>query len=124
MLGHWWTRADSAELDCLLFELVRGYFERLQRCAACQPGDCPKLVAWRQHLEMCKACRGDGPLTHGLPCERYQEFVGHSQTCARCNHCPRVQLAIQVVLEWRERRALLSRAEFLRAERDRLEAAA
>jgi len=51
-------------------------------------------------------------------------YVGHRQRCAQCagpEPCPHVRRAIAEVLEWREARALLSRAEALRAE---LEAAA
>ena len=78
-LGSWWTAADGAELDVLLYELVRGVSEHRERCARCAAGHPP---------------------------------------------CPSVRGAIQAVLYWREARALLSRAEWLRAERDRLEGAA
>jgi len=117
---QWWTPADEAELDVLAFELSRSYFQHRERCAACQPGDCPELVAWREHLDECPACRGDAPLTFGPPCSRKAEFIAHGDTCVRCNPCPSLRLAIELVLEWREARELLSRAEWLRAERDRI----
>ena len=51
----------------------------------------------------------------------------HRPRCARCADgyppCPHVREAIEAVLEWRAARALLSRAEWLRAERNRMEAA-
>ena len=78
-LGSWWTAADGAELDVLLYELVRGVSEHRERCARCAEGFPP---------------------------------------------CPHVRRAIEAVLEWRAARALLSRAEWLRAERHRLEAVA
>jgi hypothetical protein len=70
-VSAWWTPADSAELDCLIYELVRSYFEHRERCEACQ---------------------------------------SHSP-------CPALATAITVVAEWRQMRELLSRAEYLRAER-------
>ena len=120
----WWTDADQAEFDALLYELARGHEEHRQRCAACQPGDCPEYVAWREHLDECRACSGDAPLTFGSPCPRRRQMVEHGQTCQRCNPCPSVVLAIKLVLGWREARELQSRAEYLRAKRDRIEAAA
>lgn len=32
MSARWWTAADDAELDVLLFELVDGYFAHRDRC--------------------------------------------------------------------------------------------
>ncbi len=114
----WWTAADAAELDVLVHELARSYSEHRERCAACQPGDCPELLAWRDHLAGCKPCQGDAPLTYGPPCPRRREFVEHGATCPRCNPCPALREAIEAVLDWREARELRSRAEFLRAERE------
>jgi hypothetical protein len=122
MSAPWWTDADAAELDVLVFELSRSYDEHRKRCAACQPGDCPEVVAWRAHLEECLACRGDAPLTYGPPCARRRSFVAHGDACVRCNPCPSVRLAIELVVEWREARELRSRAEYLRAERKRIAA--
>lgn len=31
----WWSEADQAELDCLLWELVDGIFEHRERCRRC-----------------------------------------------------------------------------------------
>lgn len=124
MSAPWWTDADEAELEVLLFELSRGYAEHRERCEACSPEPCQVLFEWREHLEKCKACKGDAPLTYGLPCERYHQFVAHGDTCPKCNPCPSVRLAVELVIEWREARELRSRAEWLRAERARIEAAA
>jgi hypothetical protein len=119
-----WTEADAAEQEVLIFEVCRGYFDdHRERCAYCQPGGCPQLVAWREHLDKCPACRGDAPLTYGSPCKRKREFIDHGDNCKRCNPCPYLRRAIEAVVDWREARALLSRAEYLRAERNRLEAA-
>jgi len=115
-----WTAADEAELDVLTYELSRSYFEHRERCAACQPGDCPAYTAWREHLDGCPACRGDAPLTHGLPCPLRGQFIAHGATCPRFNPCTHVRTAIETVIEWREARELQSRAEWLRAERDRI----
>lgn len=116
-----WTAADAAELDCLVYELTRGYMEHREHCAECQPGDCPVLMAWREHLDACLACRGDAPLTFGPPCDRKAEFIAHGEICKRCNPCPALRKAIEAVVEWREARELRSRAEWLRAERDQIE---
>lgn len=119
-----WTEADAAELDVLVFELCRVYFDdHRSRCLYCQPGDCPELVAWRRHLDECQACRGDAPLTFGPPCDRKRAFIDHGDDCKRCNPCPHLRRAIEAVVDWREGRVLLSRAEYLRALRDRVEAA-
>ena len=119
-----WTDADQSELDVLLHGLSRGYDEHRKLCRACQPDDCPDLVAWRTHLEECPACRGDAPLTYGAPCERKRRFIDHGRDCARCNPCPPLRLAVDVVTQWREARELLSRAEWLRTEQVRFEGAA
>ena len=70
-----WTPADAAELDVLIYELTRSYFEHRANCASC---------------------------------------------AAEYPPCAHVRRAIESVLEWREARELLSRAEWLRAERDRI----
>lgn len=116
-----WTPADAAELDVLVFELARGYDEHRKRCPACLPGDCPEYVAWREHLDLCPGCRGDAPLTYGPPCPRRREMIEHGNSCPSCNPCPALRKAIEAVLEWREARGLRSRAEWLRAELERLE---
>jgi len=52
----------------------------------------------------------------------------HRPQCASCAAgfppCPHIRRAIEAVLEWRKARELRSRAEWLRAERDRIEEAA
>jgi hypothetical protein len=117
----WWTPADAAEHDVLLFELARCYFAHRECCEACRPGDCPAYVEWREHLDDCPACRGNAPLTFGPPCARRKQMIEHGNGCPRCNPCPALRKAIEAVLEWREARELQSRAEWLRAERDRIE---
>ena len=111
-----WTEADAAELDVLVHELARGHGDHRERCAACQRGGCPALGAWREHLDDCRACRGDAPLTPGQPCHRHREFVDRGDGCVRCNRCPHLAEAIGVVVGWREARILRSRAEALRIE--------
>ena len=54
-------------------------------------------------------------------------YFEHRERCAIClagtpYPCPRAQKAIAEVVEWRDARALLSRAEALREARRRLEA--
>jgi len=73
-----WAPADAAELDVLIYELTRSYFEHRANCASC---------------------------------------------AAEYPPCAHVRRAIEIVLEWRGARELRSRAEWLRAERDRIEAA-
>ena len=51
-------------------------------------------------------------------------YLEHRANCASCAAeyppCAHVRRAIESVLEWREARELMSRAEWLRAERDRI----
>jgi hypothetical protein len=81
--ASWWTEADAAELDVLVFELARGYDRHRKSCLACRLGDCPEYAAWRKHLDGCPACRGDAPLTYGPPCSRKRAFVAHGGDCPR-----------------------------------------
>ena len=123
MTAAWWTVADSAEMDVLVWELVRGYFEHRARCEACNPAEpCPIYLEWTEHLASCRGCRGDAPLSFSACPGRRAAFVAHGETCRRCNSCPALRAAIEVVMEWREARALLSRAEHLRAERNEVAA--
>ena len=66
----YWTSADGAELDVLVWALVTDYLEDRDGCAR---------------------CAGPAP-------------------------CPHLQEAIAAVLDWREARLLLSRAQALRAD--------
>lgn len=109
-----WTQADQAELDVLLHALTTDYDKHRRACKACQP--CPELEGWREHEAECRACHGDAPLTFGAPCERRRQFLEHDTSRCSCLPCPHLRQAIAEVLEWREARALLSRAEALRAE--------
>ena len=106
---------DQAELDVLLHTLTTDYEAYRQKCEACQP--CDVLGAWRAHRIECKACRGDAPLTYGPPCKRRANWLEHNRRgCKRCVPCASLRAAIAEVLDWREARALLSRAQALRAQ--------
>lgn len=110
-----WTVADQAELDVLLHALTTGYEAHRQTCEACQP--CDVLGAWRAHRIECKACGGYAPLTNGPPCELRAKWLDHNRRgCKRCLPCASLRTAIAAVLDWREARALLSRAQVLRAQ--------
>ena len=109
-----WTAADAAELDILVHEAVRLAEEHRARCEACKPGDCPEYVAWRQHLEVCAACRGDAPITYGPPCSSHAQFVAHGDSCPCCNPCPTLTRLVEIVIDWRDGRVLRSKAEWLR----------
>lgn len=122
-----WTTADDAELDVLVLELARSYRDHRERCESCSPEPCPTLVAYRAHRAGCWKCRHGityATATYGDPCWIRLHFIAHGDTCKRCNVCPHLRTAIEAVLDWRQARELLSRAEALRAERDELEAAA
>lgn len=120
-----WTAADQAELDVLLWHLASEYVDHRRRgCRACDPSHCEELAAWYAHRETCCACEGDAPLTFGPPCADWHERrLAHGRTCPKCNPCPHLRAAIAVVCDWREARALLSRAELLRAEQNPTEVA-
>jgi hypothetical protein len=112
-----WTDADQAELEVLLHEVTIGYAEHRQRCRACRPEPCPELETWRAHQATCRACEGDAPVTFGPPCERRERWLGHNRRgCVKCLPCRHLRAAIREVVEWRDARVLLSRAEALRAE--------
>jgi hypothetical protein len=65
--------------------------------------------------------RRHAPLSHGLPCEHYHEFIAHGAGCERgCNPCPNVIGAIALLGEWVEARTLMSRAAWARVEQDRV----
>lgn len=78
----WWTDADQAELEALVWELTAAVAEHRERCASCQA-------------------------------ERRREPISLP--------CPHVSSAIAVVVDWRDRRSLISRARWLRLERERIE---
>jgi len=57
----WWTNADAAELDLLVFELAGGYHQHLVACARCAMGypPCPHVrraieavLEWREAREL------------------------------------------------------------------------
>jgi hypothetical protein len=116
----YWTAADAAELDVLLHKLTVDYWTHREHCLACKPEPCPELEAWRAHKAACRACEGDAPLDFAPPCTDWrQRRLEHGASCPRCNPCPHLQAAIREVVDWREARGLLSRAEALRAAAER-----
>jgi hypothetical protein len=69
----------------------------------------------RAELELIAHRLVDGVFAHRTGCE----------TCAAGDlPCPHVRAAIEAVVEWRDLRVLLSRAEWLRARQDELDQAA
>lgn len=113
---EFWTEADQAELDVLVWALAGGHAEHRKWCRVCLPEPCPEYEAWIHHEAGCQACQGGAPLAFGPPCERHSAFVKHGQECPRCNPCPHLREATDVVSSWLEARVLLSRAEALRAQ--------
>jgi hypothetical protein len=119
----WWTPADQAELDVLVWALVSDYETHRQLCRACRPEPCPRYDAWLAHEADCRACQGHAPLTYGPPGVERRRFLDEHRDCVRCSPCPHLQRAIAEVVEWREARMLLSCAEHLRVEQRAREAA-
>jgi hypothetical protein len=112
---QFWTGADDAELDVLVHALTIDFDEHRRNCRACQPCDWP--ARWKKHKAACRVCDGLAPLTFGTACEERDRLREHNKTCPACSGpCPHLRAAIAEVLEWREARALLSKAEHLRAE--------
>ena len=111
-----WTSADAAELDVLVHALVFDFWEHRKQCRACDPDPCPRLEAWLEHEADCRICEGLAPLTFGWDCSVRRRFLEEHRDCVRCAPCPHLQAAIAEVLEWREARILLSRAEALRTD--------
>ncbi len=117
-----WTEADQAELDVLVHALAADFEVHRQLCRACPAEPCPRYEAWLAHKADCLVCDGSNhpwwkrhaPLTYGWRCEWRERFLVEHRDCVRCLPCPHLQAAIAVVVEWREARALLSRAEWLR----------
>ena len=63
MSAWFWTAADQAELDVLLWALVSGYFEHRRRCATCAAGfpPCQHLQAAIEALHWAQAAAaGEG----------------------------------------------------------------
>jgi hypothetical protein len=117
-MTSFWTPADQAELDILLYALTSAYNVHRRTCEACSPEACAELEAWTSHKADCRACGGDAPLSYPRTDEcrrRHRVFVAHGDACPRCNPCQHLQAAIGEVLVWREVRMLLSHAEALRA---------
>ena len=113
-----WTDADAAELDVAVQTLAFDFWEHRERCEACRPEPCPRLEAWLEHEAGCRICEGLAPLTFGWVCPERRRFLDEHHDCVRCLPCPSLQRAIAEVIDWRELRALRSRAEYLRAEHE------
>ena len=112
----YWTAADAAELDVLVWALVSGFEPHRQLCRACRFEPCPRYAAWLAHEVDCRVCEGRAPLTFGWRCAERERFLAEHRDCPRCLPCPHLQDAIREVVEWRAARLLLSRGEALRAE--------
>lgn len=115
MIG--WTPADGAELDVLVHTLTFDYEEHRAKCRACRP--CAWPDRWRAHKRSCRVCQGDAPLTFGTDCYARVRFLEHTAGCPSCSGpCPHLRAAVAVVVDWRNARALLSKAEALRCGAD------
>ena len=115
-----WTAADAAELDVLTHELVRSYWQHRELCEACNPEPCKVLAAYQAHEAGCLNCKNGVTFEtsfYGPPCWIRLHWLSHGDGCKKCNPCPHVKKAIAAVLDWRQARELLSRAEELRLER-------
>ena len=111
-----WTEADDAQSLVLIRALTFDYCEHRRSCPTCLA--CPELEAWRDHLNQCRACQGEAPLTFGPPCERRRQFLHHDKARCSCLPCPHVVAAVREVVDWHEARPLLSHAEALRAQHE------
>jgi hypothetical protein len=114
----YWTAADAAELDVLVYELARRSTEHRDHCEACRP--CPEYEDWRRHLDGCRRCQDEAPLTYGGPCSRRAQMVAHGNACPSCNPCPTLTKLAEIAVDWRDGRVLKSKAAWLRQyERER-----
>ena len=97
----WWTEADQAELDIALWELVWVLDEHRATC--------PVRAG-------CDALERLSTLDPGLFADVRLPKSEHLGACPVCSHgpCRVVVAAIEALLDWRTRRALLSKAEWLR----------
>jgi hypothetical protein len=122
---RYWTEADAAELALLGHELVEGLDAHRAKCATCralQNGPCPergRLVdEWRPYdLQPLAA-------PPGFLADLRRRLAEHEDGCSTCaaispGRCTVVDVAIAVVVDWRRRRELLTRAQVLRRVWDR-----
>jgi hypothetical protein len=118
----WWTSADSAEASALIYELVTALRAHGEGCQICTAScDLPRAIA--TEWEPYDLAPLDGPA--GLYADVRRRRAEHYATCEDCalvarRPCPSVGAAIDELLDWRRRRALLSRAEYLRRLQDRV----
>jgi hypothetical protein len=109
----WWTEADQAELDTAIWELVRVLEEHRATCPVCN-ACCDALERLSAETAPYDLAPLDAP--RGLFADVRRRKAEHFSACAVCSHGPcRVAVAaIEALLDWRTRRTLLSKAEWLR----------
>jgi hypothetical protein len=115
----WWTEADAAELDVLAWELVERVPEHEAQCRTCQAlaEPCSSRAAIAREADAFDRAPLSAPT--GFYAAMRRRLAEHEASCRRCElarpgHCAAVDEAIAAVLEWRWKRGLLSRAQYLR----------
>ena len=108
----WWTEADQAELDIALWELVWVLDEHRATCPV--RAGCDALERLSGETAPYDLAPLDAP--PGLFADVRLPKSEHLGACPVCSHgsCRVVVAAIEALLDWRTRRALLSKAEWLR----------
>ena len=109
----WWTEADQAELDIATWELVCVLEEHRATCPVCG-ARCDALEWLSAETAPYDLAPLDAP--KGLFANVRRRKAEHLCICSVCSHgpCRVVVAAIEALLDWRTRRALLSKAEWLR----------
>jgi hypothetical protein len=108
----WWTEADQAELDIATWELVCVLEEHRATCPVCVGCDALKRLS----IETARHELAPLDAPKGLFADARRRKAEHLSACFVCSHepCRVVAAAIEALLDWRTRRALLSKAEWLR----------
>lgn len=108
----WWTEADQAELDIAMWELVCVLDEHRATCPIC--AGCDALRRLSAETAPYDLAPLDAP--PGLFADVRRRKAEHLSACPVCSHgpCRVVVAAIEALLDWRTRRVLLSKAEWLR----------
>jgi hypothetical protein len=116
----WWTEADSAELAVLIAELALRGAEHKARCPTCQ-ALADSHCAGRESIARERAAYDYAPLSgpKGFYAGVRRRLAEHDAACRTCRlaksaRCAALEEAIKVVIEWRWKRGLLSRAQYLR----------
>ena len=116
----WWTEADGAELAALVAELLHLLATHERTCRTCRALAEP----CRLRPKVAQDPYDLAPLTAppGFYVARRERLTEHDATCPTCRdgrpgYCAAVGEAIAVALDWRWRRGLLSRAQWLRRRR-------